>query len=376
VASMAIHFTCQCGSRLKLDDLRVGQIGRCPKCGLTFKIPAASEFDSLGPLSTAKADIHGHTDRDPEEPPTIRAAAWLLYLGLVTAFSILWGTLATMKLQQRTRQMEEAQRRAEAAEQASKAYFEQAEVIKIQAIRDIASIRREMESARKIPEVTRLQEEVQFLNQHPNARKLILGKNSVKDSYLEEFTIENGVVHFQFRNSGESPIKPDFTLLLYDKNGAETQTLNISWFLTTIAPGQTSSDEAPIRPVFGPPAYYALSVRDSTAIIATGKRQVSEPVLAIGDQCIVQDEGYKRVFLATSDAAWYEMLDAQNANSVELMARLIDQGKVFSPKGGTVGVIVKNGVLSKLIRIKEGPFAGQEGWIPTELVKPLKRNQP
>ena len=58
---------------------------------------------------------------------------------------------------------------------------------------------------------------------------------------------------------------------------------------------------------------------------------------------------------------------------MDLMARLIQQGKVITPPSGTVGVIVKTGVLSMLVYIKDGVFAGQEGWIQRELVKPLKR---
>ncbi len=55
------------------------------------------------------------------------------------------------------------------------------------------------------------------------------------------------------------------------------------------------------------------------------------------------------------------------------MARLVDQGKVFSPKGWTPALIVKTGFVSMYVNIKEGPHAGREGWIARELVKPLKK---
>jgi hypothetical protein len=378
---MATHFSCQCGSRIRIGHARPGQKGRCPKCGDTFIVPASPEFDSKGPTPLKNSDDIGGRVRDLQERPNIRTPGWLLYLGLMTATSILWGTLATLKLQSRTREMQEALSQADAAAKAAKVSIAEAEAIKKQASEEIGIIRRDAEAVRKQPEITRLQAEEQFLERHSNARKLVPGEILVRERYLESFTIESGTIHFKFRNTSELTVKPDLSILFFDKDGAETQNLNISWFLTTIDPGQTSSDEATIRPKLGPPVYYALSVRDGTHFVATNKwqpsepilRRPSEPIVAIGDQIVVQAAGDVPVFLATSDAAWYEMLDATSAKSAELVARLILQGKVIAPKGGTAGVVVKTGVLSTFVLIKEGPYAGREGWIPSEFVKPFNR---
>lgn len=75
-------------------------------------------------------------------------------------------------------------------------------------------------------------------------------------------------------------------------------------------------------------------------------------------------------WLATSEDAWNEMIDAQNSKSGELMGRLMEQGRVIRVPNGTPGVVVKTSFLSLLVRLTEGDARGQEGWIQREFVKP------
>jgi len=342
--------------------------------------------------STRKTSLKGEVDGFDEAVATpskpLHTPAWLLYFGFLTAAAILWGILATWKLQDRTAQMDEALRRVDAAEKAAKVAIAEAEAIKSQAIKDVEIIRREAETLkreaetlkreaetlRQQAEATRVREEEKVLKLHPNFRKLVPGEISVRESYLESFAIENGVVHVKLKNNSGSPITPVFSIAFFDKDGAQTDHVDFTWLITTIDPGQTSSDEKPIRPNLARPVYYTLSFKGGARLFAADNAQPAEPTLVVGDQVVLQDQGNRRVLLATSDWAWDEMLDAENANSADLIARLIRQGKVIAPKSGTVCVIVKNGSFSKLVLIKEGSFAGQEGWIQNELVKPFKRN--
>ncbi len=308
-----------------------------------------------------------------------------------------------MKLADRTRQMEQAIRRADTAEKATKETIERAEKntkeaieqaqkatkaaieraeaaikwaeeTKRRAIEDAEAILREARILKKQAEEIRMRVGEKIQTHHPDLHKIVPGENSIRDKYLESFTIDNGIVHVKLRNTSDSRIKPNFTILFFDEGAFQLDRADISWVFTSIEPGETSSDEIRLNPNFAQPAYYTLSFRDPETNVAAGERQPVGTFLAIGDQAMVQGKGNIPVFLATSDSAWYEMLDAVSANSAELVARLIRQGKVIAPKGGTMCVIVKVGLLSKLVRIKEGPLAGQEGWVDSEFVKPFKRN--
>ena len=98
----------------------------------------------------------------------------------------------------------------------------------------------------------------------------------------------------------------------------------------------------------------------------------AERSLAVGDAVILDVPGATRVYLATTDESWNDLLDAENAKSVELMSRLIERGRAIVVANGTRGVIVKNAVLSRLVRLTDGPSRGQEGWIQAEFVKPAE----
>ncbi len=374
-----IQVKCPCGRLLRVGEQAMGKRVCCPACGSVHIIP---ERPTATPESTSlKGAVDGVDDavKTPAEPLKIQTPVWLLYFGLLTAAAILWGTLATWMLRDRTAHMEDALRRVDAAEKAAKVSIEQAEAIKSQAIKDVEAIKREAEAIkreaealRQQAEATRVREEEKVLKLHPNFRKLVPGEISVRESCLESFTIENGVVHVKLMNNSRSPIIPVFSIAFFDKHGAETDHVDFTWLITTIDPGQTSSDEKPIRPNLARPVYYTLSLKGGARLFAADNAQPAEPTLVVGDQVVLQDQGNSRVFLATSNWAWDEMIDAENAKSQDLMARLIRQGKVIAPKSGTVCVIVKNGFLSKLVLIKEGAYADQEGWVQMEFVKPFK----
>ena len=73
---------------------------------------------------------------------------------------------------------------------------------------------------------------------------------------------------------------------------------------------------------------------------APGQRPSPSSTPKIGDPVMLEVPGNARVYLATKDEAFDEMIDAQNANSWDLMNRLISQGKVVAPPNGTKGVLV------------------------------------
>jgi hypothetical protein len=379
---MAIHFSCECGRPLSIDDSKAGKKGRCPACGAVLKIPDLPPIPgkSAGPLDQTEHRLDDEVTMAPAPgPPAIRTPVWLLYLGLVATSAILWGMLATAILLERSRQVEEALYRADLAEQASKESIARAETIKSRAFQEAEVIRREAKSlreqaevAREQAEVTKFKEEEKLHKLYPHLRKLVPGENLVKEKYLEAFTLDNGVFRAKFRNTDTSSVQPDFSITFFDKNANRTDGADISWMMASIGPGEASTDEKPIHPMLGQPVYYTLNFRSAPPPGAAASNNRSEAPLSAGDRVILQDVGYKRVFLATDDSAWHDMLNAEVKDSVELMSRLVTQGKVIAVKGGTAAVIVQNGFLSKLVRITEGPHAGREGWIQNELVKPSR----
>ena len=87
-----------------------------------------------------------------------------------------------------------------------------------------------------------------------------------------------------------------------------------------------------------------------------------------GDSVQLVLPGGSGVFLARTDEAWNEMLDAENANSRELMGRLFSQQKVFRVPNGTPAIVVKTSVFSVFVQTTGEAFGGQEGWVQREFV--------
>lgn len=114
-------------------------------------------------------------------------------------------------------------------------------------------------------------------------------------------------------------------------------------------------------------AFLAMALSSSVA---------SADSLKPGAHVILYRDGVERVFLATTDAAWDELLDAENAQSVELLARLSEQGKLLMPKCGTKATVIKAGFSSVRVLITTGEWASGEGWIQREYVVSEKPSEP
>ena len=260
---MKIQFACECGRRISTSDSMAGRKSRCPACGAVLVVPNP---ESAPPKLTAAqwTDVPRADAPALSDPPKIHTPVWLLYLGVLTTAAIIWGTLATIKLQERTRQMNEAIRRADTAESASKVSLERAEAIRRKTIDETAieagKLRAEAQTLRDQAEASSLREEAILHEVHPNRNKLVRGENLVHKRYIESLTITESVLHVKIRNADKSSIKPDFSVFLFDKNGMETATVHISWLATTVAPGQVASDEQAISLRNGQPFYYSVSV--------------------------------------------------------------------------------------------------------------------
>lgn len=75
-------------------------------------------------------------------------------------------------------------------------------------------------------------------------------------------------------------------------------------------------------------------------------------------------------WFATTDDAYAEMVDAQNAQSGALLGRLVTAGKAFREPEGSKLLIVRTSFGSVFCQVITGANVGNEGWVQKELVTP------
>ena len=77
------------------------------------------------------------------------------------------------------------------------------------------------------------------------------------------------------------------------------------------------------------------------------------------------------VWIARQGSAWNDMLDAQNARSLDTLSRLSGEGKVKAYPSGTKVEVIRTMVFSRKVVIAEGEDAGDMGWVQFEFVQSL-----
>ena len=74
--------------------------------------------------------------------------------------------------------------------------------------------------------------------------------------------------------------------------------------------------------------------------------------------------------LAIDDAAWDEMLDAENAKDGVWLAELQDSERVYIVAAGTAARVRDTSVFAYKVRLMGGRFPGVVGWVKKEAVHP------
>ncbi len=99
-----------------------------------------------------------------------------------------------------------------------------------------------------------------------------------------------------------------------------------------------------------------------------------------GDTVLLKDRGFqvdktnfffskpRNVLLARTDSAWTEMVDADQVNDGWTLVSLIESDRVISTPDGTRGVIVGVGFTSYRVRLLDGPYVGNVGWVQRKYV--------
>jgi hypothetical protein len=113
----------------------------------------------------------------------------------------------------------------------------------------------------------------------------------------------------------------------------------------------------------------AAPVSAETQVSAeTGVSAAPREFVRVGDVVVVGTVGGGMNTLALDDRGWRQMLDAQNARNQEWLVDLARAGHIFGVPGGTRARIIEAGFSSKRLHILEGPTAGFEGWIQSEML--------
>lgn len=110
--------------------------------------------------------------------------------------------------------------------------------------------------------------------------------------------------------------------------------------------------------------------RDDTALAPVVSAKPSTPTLNQGDEAEIFIAKASGGFIATDDA-WDAMLDAENAKDEEEIVRLMARGEVDREPNGTQVKILKTGIASLKVRVRNGNSPDFEGWIQREFVRPL-----
>ena len=92
-----------------------------------------------------------------------------------------------------------------------------------------------------------------------------------------------------------------------------------------------------------------------------------------GDRVALGYRGGKgsQVFLGRTFSDFDALVEAQNAESKDLLSILIAQNRVLMVPAGTQAVVEKRPAGSGFVHIVSGEHAGQSGWIQFEMLRPL-----
>jgi hypothetical protein len=94
------------------------------------------------------------------------------------------------------------------------------------------------------------------------------------------------------------------------------------------------------------------------------------PSLHIGDEAILSLPGAQAIFLASAEdeEAYDELIDAENASDIEGIARMMARGRAFRVPNGTRVKVIGSSFSSRKVRILEGPYLGEAGWVQADFV--------
>jgi hypothetical protein len=110
------------------------------------------------------------------------------------------------------------------------------------------------------------------------------------------------------------------------------------------APG---TDEADAWPLPGPPA----------------------PMLAVGDEAILEFRGCKGVWLALDDESWDAVRDAEQRRDLEEVAFLLARGRIIQEPNGTRVDVLRTPDYLVRVRIRNGVHRNFEAWVQRSCVR-------
>jgi hypothetical protein len=92
--------------------------------------------------------------------------------------------------------------------------------------------------------------------------------------------------------------------------------------------------------------------------------------LQVGDQCVLTAKG-SPVFVYPQYEDMNEVMDALIAKDDIGLQKMKAAGKFFVCPARTRARLINNGVVARRVRILEGDYYGEDGWVSTEFVQPV-----
>jgi hypothetical protein len=181
---------------------------------------------------------------------------------MVYVASIMLGALAIWKLQDRTAQVEEV-RNNEPAALAANENTDQAQELKDRVTRQAGIVSEHAETIIPEDQSTKLRKDERGQKTYPNLRKINLGENAVNQLYLDSFRIDKDVLSLRIKNTTASPVKPNYNIILVDKDFNATESIRPN-SSAKIRANESRTFEHRLRPNFGPPVYYSIAMKQST----------------------------------------------------------------------------------------------------------------
>jgi hypothetical protein len=111
---------------------------------------------------------------------------------------------------------------------------------------------------------------------------------------------------------------------------------------------------------------------DQTAPPTTDPKSTRRAIAVTGDLAVLDLPGGRGPYLATTDAAYDEMLDAENRKDTRYMGELLGSGKVHHLPNGVQVRVLEASTFSRKVRVLDGPLVGLEGWVQEEFVRPVR----
>ncbi|MFC1656081.1 hypothetical protein ACFL3C_04370 [Patescibacteria group bacterium] len=115
--------------------------------------------------------------------------------------------------------------------------------------------------------------------------------------------------------------------------------------------------------------YFVGQAGNKTSTNSNSYTSKSSTTVSIGDEAKLVSSGSGAILVAIDQEAFDDLLDISVANDEMGLAELMLADRVFSVPTGIKVKVIDTDWFSKEVRILEGAYVGESGWVPMEFVQ-------